>query len=179
MYIEVTEGQLDPEWKVKSPLSFWDFRDKFSKQMLEYDPRDQLYPGVENMRVVTKILKKRRTVGRPASKSSDYSSSPDFVDKEHLCVEIKKSEKDKRLCGDLTCLSEHVCSTEKKKNGGVCAWCGKQAYTKCVKCGVYIHFFPQRGSVDYKQNCFLNYHDDSKFGLCRADQPLVGRKRKH
>ena len=75
-------------------------------------------------------------------------------------------------------LSDHVVSTEKKNNGGICAWCRKKAYTKCTKCGAYLHFFPQRGSVDYTENCFINYHDNSKFGLCAADQPLVGKKRK-
>ena len=76
----------------------------------------------------------------------------------------------------MTCFTHHVLSTKKYKNGGVCAWCGKQAYTKCMKCGVYLHFFPQRGEVDYKANCFVNYHDESKFGLSRVDQPLVGKK---
>ena len=133
------------------------------------------------MRIVTQLHKKRRRVGRPSKQPSDsgHTSSPDFVDKEHLCVEIKKGEKDKRLCGDMTCFTHHVLSTKKYKNGGVCAWCGKQSYTKCMRCGVYLHFFPQQGGVDYKENCFVNYHNESKFGLSRVDQPLVGKKKKN
>ena len=45
MYIEVTEGKLDPDWKVEKPRSYYKFRDKLSKQMLEYNPIDLLYPG--------------------------------------------------------------------------------------------------------------------------------------
>ena len=123
MYIEVAEGNLDQDWKVDSPLSFWDFRDRLSKQMLEYNPINLLYPGDENMRSVTRIEKRKR-IGRPYQKSKD--TNPLFVCKEDLCEEIvKKRETDKRLCGDLTCLTSHVISTKKYKNGGVCAWCGK------------------------------------------------------
>ena len=37
MYMEACDGNLDPDWKVEKPVSFWDERDKLSKQMLEYD----------------------------------------------------------------------------------------------------------------------------------------------
>ena len=70
------------------------------------------------------------------------------------------------------------CIKREKKNGGICAWCRKRAYTKCMKCGAYLHFFHQCGSVDFTANCFINYHNDSKFGLCAADQPLVGMRKK-
>ena len=76
MYIEVAEGNLDPAWKVDSPLSFWDFRDKLSKQMLEYNPINLLYPGDENMRAVTGMEKKKRT-GCSYQKSKE--TSPLFV----------------------------------------------------------------------------------------------------
>ena len=54
----------------------------------------------------------------------------------------------------------------------------KRAYTMSTKCGVYLHFFPQHGSVDFTANCFINNHKDSKFGLCAIDQPLVGKRKK-
>ena len=93
MYKEVCEGRLDERWKVNKPLTFHAFRDKLSMQMLEYDPKDLLYPGDENMRIVTQQPKKRR-VRRPSKQPPRMqNSNPDFVDKEHLCVEIKKSEK--------------------------------------------------------------------------------------
>ena len=177
LYIEATEGNLDPAWKVESPLTFFDFRDKISKQMLEYNPEDLLYPGDQHMCAVTILPKNRRKrkPGRP--KSSEIS--PDFVSKEDLCVEIKeKRESERRLCGDLTLLSDHIDSTEKKKNGGICAWCKETAYTKCTKCGVYLHFFPQRGRVESKRKCFINHHNDSMFGLSAKDQPLVGKRKK-
>ena len=180
IYIEVTEGNLDPSWKVEKPISFWDFRDKLSQQMLEYDPAQLLYPGDESMRAATVLPKKRRgskanRPRRPSKKTKE--KSPIFVGKEDLCVGIEKNEKERRLCGNLTCFSSHVLSTKKMKNGGICAWCGIKAFTKCEKCGKYLHFFPQRGQVDYKANCFVNFHDDSKFGLSRTDQPLLGKKK--
>ena len=180
MYKEACEGNLNPDWKIENPVSFWEWRDKLSKQMLQYDPADQLYPGDELFRAVTSLPKKKRKSssngpGRPSKKSKE--KSPVFVDKVDLCVEIEKDEKDRRLCGDLTCFSSHVLSTRKMKNGGICAWCGIRSFTKCEKCGKYLHFFPQRGKVDHKVNCFANFHDDSKFGLSRVDQPLLGKKK--
>ena len=119
LYIKVTEGNLDPNWKVESSLSFFDFRDKLSRQMLEYKPEDLLYyPGDKNMRSVT-ILCKHRRKGKPGWPSRERSDAyPNFVTKYDLCVEIKeKRESERRLCGDLILLSEHIVSREKKKNG--------------------------------------------------------------
>ena len=131
--------------------------------MLQYDPADQLYPGDELFRAVTSLPKKKRKSssngpGRPSKKSKEKSQV--FVDKVDLCVEIEKDEKDRRLCGDLTCFSSHVLLTRKMKNGGICAWCGIRLFIKCEKCGKYLHFFPQRGKVDHKVNCFVNFHDN-------------------
>ena len=90
LYIEVTAGNLDPEWKVESPLSFYKFRDKISKQMLSYNPQDLLYPGDENMRYFTILPKDRRKrkSGWPRREGPD--TNPNFVTKDNLCVEIKE-----------------------------------------------------------------------------------------
>ena len=120
------------------------------------------------------ILPKKRRAGQPSNRPKE--TSPLFVGKEDLCKKIKKSEKDRRLCGDLTCLSSHVLSTKKYKNGGICAWCEVRSFTKCEKCGKYLHFLPQHGQVDFKRNCFLNYHYDSSFRWSQVDQPLLGKK---
>ena len=60
MYKEACEGNLDPDWKIENPVSFWEWRDKLSKQMLQYDPADQLYPKDEIFRAVTSLPKKKR-----------------------------------------------------------------------------------------------------------------------
>ena len=52
MYLEVSEGKLASEWKTL-PYDFWTFRDKLSKQMLQYDPLHREYKGDAGMRVCT------------------------------------------------------------------------------------------------------------------------------
>jgi len=59
MYIECCEGGAHPEWFIeeKDRKSFRAFRLELSGQMLTYDPKDQLYPGNKNFRLVTKVGK--------------------------------------------------------------------------------------------------------------------------
>jgi hypothetical protein len=38
MYLECTEGDLEPAWKVEKPMDSWLFREKLSEQMLQYKP---------------------------------------------------------------------------------------------------------------------------------------------
>jgi hypothetical protein len=38
VYLECAEGDLDPAWKIEKPMDFWPFREKLSKQMLQYKP---------------------------------------------------------------------------------------------------------------------------------------------
>ena len=52
MYLELSEGKLASEWKTL-PCGFWTFRDKLSKQMLQYDPLKREYWGDAGMRVCT------------------------------------------------------------------------------------------------------------------------------
>ena len=52
MYLELSEGKLASEWKTL-PCDFWTFRDKLSKQMLQYDPLHREYKGDAGMRVCT------------------------------------------------------------------------------------------------------------------------------
>ena len=37
MYLEVTEGQLNNDWKIGFPVDFWKFCDVIPFHMLEYD----------------------------------------------------------------------------------------------------------------------------------------------
>ena len=54
MYLEVAEGKLDNDLRVKYPVDFWTFQDVLSVQMLEYDPKNRHYLGDDAMRVCTK-----------------------------------------------------------------------------------------------------------------------------
>ncbi len=49
MYLECSEGELEPAWKVEKPMDFWSFREKLSEQMLQYKPTRRKYPGDANM----------------------------------------------------------------------------------------------------------------------------------
>jgi hypothetical protein len=49
MYLECTEGDLEPSWKVEKPMDFWSFWEKLSEQMLQYKPTHHKYPGDANM----------------------------------------------------------------------------------------------------------------------------------
>jgi hypothetical protein len=49
MYKECAEGGLALEWKVLKPVSYHKFHDILSRQMLQWDPAHQLYPGDKHM----------------------------------------------------------------------------------------------------------------------------------
>jgi hypothetical protein len=77
MYKECAEGGLDPEWKVDKPLSYHKFHDLLSRQMLQWDPAHQSYPGDKNMRRVQQLNKTRRAVKKcQAFELNDYMSIP-------------------------------------------------------------------------------------------------------
>ncbi len=61
IYIECCEGGINPEWFIESFRAFWL---ELSGQMLTYDPKDQLYPGSENLKSVTKVGKRKREGGQ-------------------------------------------------------------------------------------------------------------------
>ena len=48
MYLELSEGNLASKWKTL-PCDFWTFRDKMSKQMLQYNPLNRQYCGDSGM----------------------------------------------------------------------------------------------------------------------------------
>ena len=39
IYREVVEGNLNPSWKIKKPMSYWQFWDRLDIQMPHYDPK--------------------------------------------------------------------------------------------------------------------------------------------
>ena len=51
-----------------------------------------------------------------------------------------------RLCGNLDRFEKHLKSVVNKNGSGIfCNVCRKRAYTKCMLCSKYAHYFPQKG----------------------------------
>jgi hypothetical protein len=103
IYEECAEGEIEPTWKVekKRVLSFFEFREKLSRQMLGYNPKKILYPGDAQMRCVTSLARSKRGQKR-----------------KHAVVDVNMYKKNKRyrtsrLCGDLNKLCHHIDSVEK------------------------------------------------------------------
>ena len=64
MYKECCEGLLDSTWKIdeKEMISCSEFCMKLSKQMLEYNPRNNQYNGDNKLRAFIQNHKTRRTI---------------------------------------------------------------------------------------------------------------------
>ena len=98
MYLEVTEGKLDKDWKIVYPVDFWTFRDVLSIQMLEYDPKNRRYPGDDSMRVCTKQNKNKRGEGDPEDPPNKRSRGrPSAGDKKRAVetAEFKRAKFDR------------------------------------------------------------------------------------
>jgi hypothetical protein len=194
MYREVTEGELDADWKDPYPMDFWTFRDKLSVQMLAYLPTARKYPGDELMRASTQQHNERRVEetnnevagssgrgrGRPRN-----DSPPDGEDQGEAgrvnALQLKKAQSGRggnsRLCGDLANLQRHIVAVKTgNKHPKNCKVCGEPCYSECTLCQSPLHFISQRGSGAGKQ-CFFQWHDEAFFGLCRDDCALT-KKRK-
>ena len=64
MYKECCEGSLDFAWKIneKEMMSYSEFCMKLSKQMLEYNPRNNQYNGDDKLQLFTQNHRSRRTI---------------------------------------------------------------------------------------------------------------------
>jgi len=159
-YLECCEGQLDSEWEVEKPMSFWQFRMKLSTQLLTYHPKNGLYPGDKAFRVNT-----QRPKLTPHSSSKKRKRPQDSVTKAQY-KEAKQGGKRARLCGDLTQFALHVSSYE-SHGKRVCVYCGGEGATaKCTICGVSLHRLTKRGQ---SKDCNFKHHSDVCFGLARED----------
>ena len=190
IYLEVTDGDLDPAWKVEEhlKLDFWSFRAKLSNQLLAYHPTKRQYRGDDNFRLSTIQNQEQREAARAAVLCEGYAStSPtkrgrkNKVDVETLNFEreFKRSKQggNSRLCGDLTKLRSHINSLEiGLKHPNICAVCGTSAYSKCTLCNKYVHYNVTRGA-DKGKNCFFELHDDSYFGMARDDFQISNTKK--
>jgi hypothetical protein len=179
MYKECAEGGLDPEWKVDKPLSYHKFHDLLSRQMLQWDPAHQSYPGDKNMRRVQQLNKTRRAVKkRQAFELNDYVDTVSVVE-----FKKQKSGPNPRLCGNLSDFRRHADNILRQGTGGRgrgglrCVVCSTKTYTSCGLCVTTakdndghppLCFFPSKGA-GIGNACFLDYHNDVFFGLAKKD----------
>jgi hypothetical protein len=187
MYKELAEGKVNDEWGLdpKHIVSFYRFREKLAKQLLQYDPRNRKYPGDEKFRVSTSQPVSQRfaspTGARAASNPRTPRSAASIASSTTSGVtinDIKSAQK--RLCGDLSHLMEHVQSIAHlpKNNKKVCAVCGSRTHYECARCGVALHYPSFTTKDGNKIACFLQYHNTTYYGLAKEDRTLVGVKHK-
>ena len=62
IYRECCTGKLDRTWSAQ-PVDFHRFRERLAVQMLQYSPKQRLYPGDEKFRVSTQVNKTKRRKG--------------------------------------------------------------------------------------------------------------------
>ena len=168
IYLELCEGKLNSDWLVKDPVDFFTFRDQLSKQMCQYDPKNQRYAGDEKMRVVSQLnvtmRQKRKDIDDITTRTDgDYYIS--FVQYEEI---IRKKH---RVCRDLHSYSKHIHSLTRHSSPAKCVVCGIKAYQKCAICGVALHNDDSKGAAKGK-HCALEWHDESYLGLCFEDRKL-------
>ena len=111
MYLECTEGEINADWKVNEPVDFHTFRDILSRQMLNYDPKNERYPGDSKMKIVTQLSRKRRY-------SSKKESSKINLGMECASMgQYRQAIQEKRFCEDLALYKKHLCSLKTTKHG--------------------------------------------------------------
>ena len=169
IYLECTEGKVDPEWAVAKPVGFHRFREKLGIQMLAYKPGACKYSGDERLRAATKLpLKRRHQNGTTRSVGTTSSGvSSDFLQKE---------SDNGRLCGFLGQLNDHIASVKSLPNNRKrnCAVCGEKAYQQCTLCDIALHYSNPPKNNNIKVPCFFLYHDTGFCGLARDDCAQVG-----
>ena len=148
MYLEVAEGKLNSDWKVTYPVYFWTFRDVLFLQMLQYNPKDCIYPGDYSMHVCTKQNKSQRDGKKKSRQDLEYNETDDTSEtaskkgRGRPSVSSKQKQKEaqefnrarygrgdnSRLCGDLSRLDKHIKSVETSlKHPKACKVCGGDA----------------------------------------------------
>ena len=166
IYLELAEGVIDPQWRVKKPVDFHRFHEKLALQMLKYSPADKHYAGDEKHRASTKLPMKRRNPPPATHNSSSSSSST-------LATTIQEQQPT-RLCGDLGLLHNHLSSMwSHPKNSRLCMVCGMATHQHCALCdNAPLHYYATPDG--FPAPCFFLYHDTGFSGLARSDCKTMG-----
>ena len=132
--------------------------------MLNYSPKQLLYPGDEKMRMVTVMRKSDRN---KRQQPTDIISSSQF--------RAAKRSMNSRLCGDLDKLCYHAKCIQRLNKPRICAWCGLPTYSACGRCvdknfkSIPLHYNAKKGKGK-DSICFYQYHNDNCFGLGGNDK---------
>ena len=168
MYVECTEGELDPDWYInkKSRMSFRAFRLLLSEQMLKYTPKDNKLPGDECFRAWSRRTKRQRDKSCTSSDSSSFCVTGVNVEN-YKRAKMSSRRNTTRLCGDLHDIKLHFASLTKTGNTMRCEVCGEPTAIKCGLCNKYMCLYKKRKFLGGQ--CALTYHEDSFFGLSKSD----------
>ena len=161
IYLECAEGGLREEWKVEKPVSPWEFQRRCSIQMIQYDPKENRYPGDKSFRQWTKLTQAQRQQNKRPKKRKAST--------EELQHEMALG----RLCIDFDEIEDHVRSIKSHRGGDrKCAVCNVRTYTVCTLCGAPLHVTKHR----VPSVCFLRYHSPHWFGITKRDSKRFMRK---
>ncbi|CAJ1934504.1 unnamed protein product [Cylindrotheca closterium] len=167
LYLESASGSLDPVWQLQKPMSFHQFRDRLSSQMLSYKPKYNRYPGDEAFGSHSPPIQKVRTKtdAEPSKRSRKIEAAANGCGKRCIMIdglEATKKTKRPRVVYHHADLSKHLKSFLEKKatisSGAKCVWCNEKAYTRCTICGVPLHNFPAKG-VHKGKSCSVDWHN--------------------
>jgi hypothetical protein len=175
MYKECCDGMLDSTWKVdvKDRMSYTEFRMKLSKQMLEYDPKKNMYNEDDKQRSFTQNNKVRR--------SNDDNDMESCEQRELLYPEdgltlanFKLARTFPRLqCKLASDFGRHLANIVVATNSKPCKVCGRKCLTKCFICGKLMCTNQRKWNG---ARCDLLFHSDEFFGQARSDYQTVHGK---
>ena len=97
MYIECADGELKESWNIREPMTYWEFRDNLSDQILTYNPKSFLYGGDENMRVSVAQISNHKKMGKPKKDNGEKNTINFNTSKRAQNTRHNTG----RLCGDL------------------------------------------------------------------------------
>ena len=174
IYKEIASGIYNQKFKVRA-VEFHDFKQKLSKQMLSYDPKDGMYPGDASFRIVTRLPKQRRRNRDSDEHVTVASSSTPSVRHHASSITAAHLEQHRnRCCGDLSEYAIHHRSAKAIPNEGrrKCKVCNEYAGQQCGKCGVALHLHKPPNAIS-EVSCFLEYHNSCFLGLACCDYKML------
>jgi len=170
MYKECCDGLLDATWKVdvKDRMSYSESCMKLSKQMLEYDPKNNVYNGDDKQRSFTQNHKVRMSIDKGMESCERVEAL--YPEDGLTLANFKLARKFPRLqCNFASDFGKHLANI-----GSPCEVCGRNCLTKCLLCGKLMCTTDKRKWNGAR--CALLFHSEEFFGLARSDYQTVHGK---